>query len=80
MGWIDYKKAYDMVPYPWILDCLKLFGAAGILHEELANGTDIKWPELRKCPHQKRYLPRRFPVPAPFCGYNDPSYPYSQIV
>lgn len=87
MGWIDYKKAYDMVPHSWILKCLKLSGAAenirspaGKLHEELANGTDIKWPELRNCPHQKRFLPRRFPVPAPFCGYNDPSYPHSQKV
>ena len=27
-GSIDYKKAYDMVPHPWILECLRLFGAA----------------------------------------------------
>ena len=23
MAWIDYKKAYDMVPHPWIIDCLE---------------------------------------------------------
>ena len=22
MAWIDYKKAYDMVPDSWILECL----------------------------------------------------------
>ena len=23
MAWIDYKKAYDMVPHSWIIDCLE---------------------------------------------------------
>ena len=26
MAWIDYKKAYDMVPHSWIIECLYLFG------------------------------------------------------
>ena len=25
MAWIDYKKAYDMVPHSWIINCLKMF-------------------------------------------------------
>ena len=28
MAWIDYKRAYDMVPHSWILECLDLFGVA----------------------------------------------------
>ena len=24
MAWVDYKKAYDMVPYSWIVECLQL--------------------------------------------------------
>ena len=28
VGWIDYKKAYDMVPHSWIIECLDLFGVA----------------------------------------------------
>ena len=24
--WIDYNKAYDMVPHSWIIKCLDLFG------------------------------------------------------
>ena len=28
MTWIDYKKAYDMVPHLWIKECLELFGVA----------------------------------------------------
>ena len=31
MGWIDYKKAYDMIPHSWILKCLKMFGIASNL-------------------------------------------------
>ena len=28
MAWVDYRKAYDMVPHDWILRCLQLFGVA----------------------------------------------------
>ena len=28
MGWIDYKKTYDIIPHSWILKCLKMFGIA----------------------------------------------------
>ena len=28
MAWLDYKKAYDMVPHSWIIECLDLFGVA----------------------------------------------------
>ena len=26
--WIDYKKAYDMVLYSWIVECLGMFGVS----------------------------------------------------
>ena len=25
MAWIDYKKAYDMIPQSWIINCLKMY-------------------------------------------------------
>ena len=25
MAWIDYKKAYDMIPQSWVINCLKLW-------------------------------------------------------
>lgn len=28
MAWIDFKKAYDMVPHSWVLKCLRMFGVA----------------------------------------------------
>ena len=32
MAWIDYKKAYDMVPQSWIINCLKIYK---ISHEDI---------------------------------------------
>ena len=26
VAWIDYKKAYDMVPQSWIVECLDMVG------------------------------------------------------
>ena len=28
MAWVDYKKAYDLVPHSWIIECMKMFGIA----------------------------------------------------
>ena len=25
MGWVDYKKTYDMVTQSWIINCLKIY-------------------------------------------------------
>ena len=35
MGWIDFRKAYDMVPHRWILKSLELVGTAGNIIELL---------------------------------------------
>ena len=40
MAWIDYKKAYDMVPHSWIIECLDLFGAAGNIKSFLKNSME----------------------------------------
>ena len=32
VAWIDYKKAYDMVPHSWILTCLTMFKVADNIH------------------------------------------------
>ena len=37
MAWIDYRKAFDMVPHSWLLECLRLYGAADNLVSLLAN-------------------------------------------
>ena len=37
MASIDYKKAYDMVPHSWIIECLDLFGEAENIKSLLVN-------------------------------------------
>ena len=36
MAWIDYKKAYDMVPNSWIINSLKMYKIA----DEVINLID----------------------------------------
>ena len=42
MAWIDYKKAYDMVPHYWVVQCLDLFGVAENIKSLLVNSME-KW-------------------------------------
>ena len=40
MAWIDYKKAYDMVPHLWIIECLDLFEVAENVKSLLVNSME----------------------------------------
>ena len=42
MVWVDYMKAYDMVPHLWIIECLDLFGVAENIKTLLVNSME-KW-------------------------------------
>ena len=42
MAWIDCKKAYDMVPHSWVIECLDLFGVAENTNSWLVNRME-KW-------------------------------------
>ena len=37
MGWIDYKKAYDMVPHSWINKCIDMFGVSDNIGNLIRN-------------------------------------------
>ena len=37
MAWIDYKKAYDMVPHSWRLESLELVQELTLCGESLAK-------------------------------------------
>ena len=41
MAWIDYEKAYDMVPYLWIKEWLDMFGVAEIIKTLLVNKSEL---------------------------------------
>ena len=40
MAWIDYCKAYDMIPHSWISECLELFGVAESTKKFLVNSMN----------------------------------------
>ena len=42
MAWIDYNKAYDMIPHSWIIECLDLFGVAENIKILLVSSME-KW-------------------------------------
>ena len=42
MASTDYKKAYDLVPHSWIIECLDLFGVAENIRSLLVNSME-KW-------------------------------------
>ena len=53
MAWIDYRKAYDLVPHSWVNECMEMFGITENLRKFLqksmqrwrlsltANGQDL---------------------------------------
>ena len=42
MAWIDNKKAYDIVPHLWIIECLDLFEVEVNIKSLLVNSME-KW-------------------------------------
>jgi len=78
VGWIDYKKAFDMVPHTWISECLNMFG----INQQICNLIEesIKsWRVELSCGDQslgevlirERYFSRRFIISTPFCHLLD---------
>ena len=35
VAWIDYKKAFDSLPYSWIANCLQIVGVSGNIRQFL---------------------------------------------
>jgi len=46
MAWIDYRKAYDMVPHSWIIECLEMFGIAENVKKFLTDSMETWKTEL----------------------------------
>ena len=40
MAWIDYRKAYEMVPQSWIIDCLKMHKICGEVTKFIENAME----------------------------------------
>ena len=49
MAWVDYRKAYDMVPHSWIVECLEMFGIAANVRQFLLRSMEDWKTELTSC-------------------------------
>ena len=48
MGWIDYQKAYDLVPHSWILKTLEMVGVSENVRK-LMEESMKKWNTVLEC-------------------------------
>ena len=48
MAWIDYRKAFDMVPHSWLIECLRIYGAEDNTINFLKN-TMANWNTILTC-------------------------------
>ena len=46
MAWIDYQKAYNMLPHSWMLECLKDLGVNEKIRRLLEETMKSWWMEL----------------------------------
>ena len=46
MAWVDYKKAYDIIPHLWLEECFKLFGIASNVNNLMVNSMTKSKTEL----------------------------------
>ena len=53
MAWIDYKKAFDMVPHSWILQCLRMFGVAQNMIDLIKNSMS-QWTSVLTAGNEER--------------------------
>ena len=49
MGWIDYKKAYVMVPHGWMIEAMKIVGIADNIVKLFENSKGTWRTELTAC-------------------------------
>ena len=80
MAWIDYKKAFDMIPQSWLIECLEIYGSEQKHHQipqeynaQLENNSYKLWNLVSRGQHQKRDLPKRLTISTALQSSNDPN-------
>ena len=41
MCWLDYRKAYDLVPHSWLKECVSMFGVAENVKDLLTKSSTL---------------------------------------
>ena len=77
MGWIDYKKAYDMVPHLWLKEGMELIRLEGKIIGFLSDRKE-RWRTILMANNQifgkvnkEGYLSRSYSFPITFCHSTD---------
>ena len=84
MAWIDYKKAYDMVPQTWIINCPKMYKISHEIklhrknHEKLESWINCRRKNLGWNKDPKRDFPRRCTVTPTIHNCHYATKPYTQ--
>ena len=56
MAWIDYRKAYDMIPHSWITECLEMFGIVKKSERFIRHSMSQWKTELTSCGETLRHV------------------------
>ena len=82
-GWIDFKKAYDMVPQSWIINCLKMYKlwneVINILEKTMKNlesAIDSRRERLAEGKNQIRIFQRDAVWPLQIYNCNNATQPH----
>ena len=85
MAWIDYKKAYDLVPQSWIINCLKIYKISLETinfieknHEKLESWINSRRKKLGWNKDPKRDFPRRCTITPTIHNCHDATKPHTQ--
>ena len=78
LAWIDYKKAYYIVPPNWIVHCLKMYKIPDEVIKFMENGIDSKRKKLSRSKDPKRHIPGRCTVTITLCNSDDATPSHSQ--
>ena len=78
MAYIDYRKAYNVVPHSLILEMMEVTGAAknvgSLIRRSMSNWCMVLNPDgkkLRKCQDSQGDLPRWLITTTAFCSCDD---------
>ena len=82
MAWIDYKKAYDMVPQSWTINCLKMYKIShetiNFIEKPMKNWRVELRIKLSWNKDPKRDFPRRCTITRTIHNSHDATKPHTQ--
>ena len=85
IAWIDYKKAYDMIPQSWTINCLKMYKISHEIinfiektHEKLESWINSRRKKLGWNKDSKRDFQRRCTITPTIHNCLDATKPHTQ--